>query len=109
MPKIGVYVTHTLLAGTRHDSVTNVGHKPTFGDDHRLTVETFLLNYSGDIAETEMEIRVSLSAARSDQFSESRHSQSADSGGARRSVKFFRLLKNFARRPMPSPKSTTVL
>ena len=38
-----------------HDSVTNVGFKPTFGD-HRLTVETFLLDFSGQIDETDMEI-----------------------------------------------------
>ena len=51
LPKVGVYVTHTVLSGVPHDSVTNVGFKPTFGD-HRLTVETFLLDFSGQIDET---------------------------------------------------------
>jgi riboflavin kinase / FMN adenylyltransferase len=46
LPKPGVYVTYTRVAGAAHQSVTNVGRKPTFGE-HDLTVESFLLDYRG--------------------------------------------------------------
>lgn len=55
VPKIGVYVTRTRVGGEWHESVTNVGHKPTFGE-HRLTVESFLLNFRGEIEAEEMEV-----------------------------------------------------
>jgi len=44
-PKVGVYVTRTtdLDDGRSWESVTNVGYRPTFGDDDRLSIETFLL------------------------------------------------------------------
>jgi riboflavin kinase/FMN adenylyltransferase len=45
LPALGVYITRTRdLAGARTwPSVSNVGHRPTFGGD-ALTVETFLLD-----------------------------------------------------------------
>ena len=46
LPKGGVYVTRTRVAGGEHESVTNVGRKPTFGE-HELTVEPYLLDYRG--------------------------------------------------------------
>jgi riboflavin kinase / FMN adenylyltransferase len=44
LPRTGVYVTRTfdLTSGTRWNSITNVGFRPTF-DGEGLTVETFLL------------------------------------------------------------------
>jgi len=46
LPAAGVYITRTRdLAGPRQwKSVTNVGYRPTFGDDNRLSIETFLLD-----------------------------------------------------------------
>ncbi len=46
LPKVGVYVTRTrdLDDGRRWDSVTNVGHRPTFEGDGKLSIETFLLD-----------------------------------------------------------------
>ena len=45
LPKTGVYVTCTddLDGRRRWQSVTNIGHRPTFGGDPALSVETFLL------------------------------------------------------------------
>jgi len=45
-PKAGVYVTRTtdLDDGRTWDSVTNVGYRPTFGKDEKLSIETFLLD-----------------------------------------------------------------
>ncbi|MGE5327297.1 MAG: bifunctional riboflavin kinase/FAD synthetase, partial [Deltaproteobacteria bacterium] len=56
LPKRGVYVTRTRLGERLHDSVTNVGYKPTFGE-HQLTVESHLLNPQALAHAKEMEIQ----------------------------------------------------
>jgi riboflavin kinase / FMN adenylyltransferase len=49
IPRAGVYVTATLIDGQWRRSVTNIGTRPTFGSDSALSVETFVLNWSGDL------------------------------------------------------------
>ena len=46
VPARGVYVTRTAdLDGlSRWNSITNIGYRPTFGDDDALSIETFLLD-----------------------------------------------------------------
>jgi phosphoribosyl 1,2-cyclic phosphate phosphodiesterase len=58
LPGRGVYITRTVLEGepNSHRSVTNVGLRPTF-DGKGLTVETHLLDYSGNFAPKRIEIR----------------------------------------------------
>ncbi len=94
LPKVGVYVTHTVLAGGHHDSVTNVGFKPTFGD-HRLTVETFLLNFSGQIDDKDMEIEFLYRLRDEMKFQNPAILKVQIQEDARRSLKFFRLLKQY--------------
>ena len=107
LPKVGVYVTHTLLAGTRHDSVTNVGFKPTFGD-HRLTVETFLLNFSGQLDETHMEIEFLYRLRDEMKFQNPAILKVQIQEDARRSLKFFRLLKQYGKQlPRSVPSNST--
>lgn len=48
LPSRGVYATYTNVDGVRFRSVTNIGVKPTF-NDMTDTVESFLVNFSGDI------------------------------------------------------------
>ena len=48
IPPHGVYATTTTIDGVVHAGITNVGVRPTFGED-ALTVETHLLRYSGDL------------------------------------------------------------
>jgi len=98
LPKVGVYVTHTVLAGVRHDSVTNVGFKPTFGE-HRLTVETFLLDFSGQIDETVMEIEFLYRLRDEMKFQNPAILKVQIQEDARRSLKFFRLLKQYRQFP----------
>jgi len=45
LPKAGVYLTRTadLSSARRWNSITNIGHRPTFGGDPELSIETFLL------------------------------------------------------------------
>jgi riboflavin kinase/FMN adenylyltransferase len=57
IPKDGVYITRTRVAGESFDSVTNVGNRPTFGADS-FAIETHLLNFHPIelTQETEVEI-----------------------------------------------------
>ena len=49
IPRNGVYVTATLIDGQWRRSVTNIGTRPTFGSDNESSVETFVMNWSGDL------------------------------------------------------------
>lgn len=49
IPRNGVYVTATLIDGQWRRSVTNVGTRPTFGSDNESSVETFVMDWSGDL------------------------------------------------------------
>lgn len=109
IPKIGVYVSRTILGNTEHDSVTNVGYRPTFGANN-LTIETHLLNYTGDVPESEMEI-VYLYRLRDEmKFQNPAILKVQILEDTRRATKFFRLLGAFQqlgkkRRPAAVPDS----
>jgi len=49
IPRNGVYVTGTLIDGQWRRSVTNVGLRPTFADAKEPSVETYVLNWNGDL------------------------------------------------------------
>ncbi len=49
IPRSGVYVTATLIDGQWRRSITNIGTRPTFGSDNQSSVETFVMNWSGDL------------------------------------------------------------
>ena len=49
IPRGGVYVTSTLIDAQWRRSVTNIGTRPTFGDHAESSVETHVLNWSGDL------------------------------------------------------------
>lgn len=49
LPANGVYATRVLIGGAGMPSVTNVGVRPTFGDEDEVCVETFILGYSGNL------------------------------------------------------------
>ena len=47
VPRRGVYATRAMLPDGSCPAVTNVGSRPTFAGDGKVTVETNLLDYSG--------------------------------------------------------------
>ena len=49
IPRNGVYVTGALIDGQWRRSVTNVGVRPTFGTEAEPSVETFVMNWAGDL------------------------------------------------------------
>lgn len=55
LPADGVYATLSHVEGKAYQSVTNIGKNPTFGSNKR-TVETFILNYSGNLYKRELKI-----------------------------------------------------
>jgi riboflavin kinase/FMN adenylyltransferase len=48
LPVDGVYATLSYVGDKVYHSVTNIGVRPTFGDDER-TVEVFLIDFDGDL------------------------------------------------------------
>ena len=49
IPAHGVYVTGTLIDGQWRRSVTNIGTRPTFETATEPSVETFVMNWAGDL------------------------------------------------------------
>ena len=49
IPRNGVYVTATLIEGEWRRSVTNIGTRPTFENTTAPSVETYVMNWSGDL------------------------------------------------------------
>jgi riboflavin kinase/FMN adenylyltransferase len=49
IPAHGVYVTGTLIEGQWRRSLTNVGTRPTFETATEPSVETFVINWTGDL------------------------------------------------------------
>lgn len=45
----GVYETSLILDNLRYRGITNVGDNPTVDDDHKIKVETNILNYNGNL------------------------------------------------------------
>jgi riboflavin kinase/FMN adenylyltransferase len=57
LPRFGVYVTRASVAGGSYLSATNIGVNPTFGDE-RPSIETYLLDFEGDLYGREMRVEV---------------------------------------------------
>src|ERR1041385_3562930 len=57
IPRNGVYVTGTLIDGQWRRSVTNIGIRPTFGDATEPSVETHIMNWSGDLYGNVLRVR----------------------------------------------------
>jgi riboflavin kinase/FMN adenylyltransferase len=49
IPKFGVYATATLVEGTWRRSITNVGVRPTFGQDLEPSIESYIFDFDGDL------------------------------------------------------------
>lgn len=57
LPAEGVYATWAHIDGQVYPAVTNIGRRPTFGGNGR-TVETYVVNYRGDLYGRELEIDI---------------------------------------------------
>ncbi len=57
MPAFGVYVTRSHVGGRSYQSATNIGVNPTFNDE-RASVETYLLDFEGDLYGRELRVEL---------------------------------------------------
>jgi riboflavin kinase/FMN adenylyltransferase len=55
IPPDGVYASIAHINGSAYESMTNIGRNPTFGDNDR-TIESFLLDYTGDLYGHELSV-----------------------------------------------------
>jgi riboflavin kinase / FMN adenylyltransferase len=95
LPKTGVYVARTRVAGREHESVVNVGRKPTFGE-HELTVESYLLDYrDGRIEAEEMTIEFLHWLRDERKFRDAAALKAQIIKDAGRALRLFRLLRLF--------------
>ena len=49
IPPHGVYATTMIVDGIVHAGITNIGVNPTFGEGNPTTIETYLLQYDGNL------------------------------------------------------------
>ena len=57
-PPFGVYASLVELDGREYPGVTNVGLRPSIDNDPRPTIETWLLDYSGDLYGREITVKL---------------------------------------------------
>lgn len=57
LPRRGVYVTEVALEQGVWRAVTNVGSRPTFTDADIVSVESYLLDFSGDLYDKAVQVR----------------------------------------------------
>jgi len=57
LPAFGVYVTRSVVGGRTYASATNIGVNPTFNDE-RPSVETYILDFEGDLYGRELRVEV---------------------------------------------------
>ncbi|MBV9240738.1 MAG: bifunctional riboflavin kinase/FAD synthetase [Acidobacteria bacterium] len=57
IPKYGVYATATLIDGIWRRGVTNIGVRPTFGSESEPSVETYVLDFDGNLYGDALRVR----------------------------------------------------
>ena len=56
LPEAGVYASLLEVDGQTYFGVTNVGTRPTVSDSDRVSVETYLLGFEGDLYGQELRV-----------------------------------------------------
>jgi riboflavin kinase/FMN adenylyltransferase len=89
VPRAGVYITATLIEGQWCRSVTNIGLRPTFGDATEPSVETFVLNWSGDLYGNVLRVRFLHRLREEKKFSSADELKSQIDRDVRRAQRYF--------------------
>ena len=58
LPPDGVYATRAYISEEEFQAMTNIGKRPTFGDNKERTIESFILNYNQEIYDKEVKIEI---------------------------------------------------
>lgn len=56
LPKNGVYITSSVIENKTIYGMTNIGVNPTVSDGSHKSIETFYLNFTGDLYHTQMQL-----------------------------------------------------
>ncbi len=101
VPKDGVYITCTRVGAEQFDSVTNVGNRPTFGED-LFAIETHLLNFHPIDLTPETEVEVCFFERVRDEIKfpsvEALREQIARD--VKRARRYFHLMKRLSKKPI---------
>ncbi|HKT47309.1 MAG TPA: bifunctional riboflavin kinase/FAD synthetase, partial [Candidatus Acidoferrales bacterium] len=94
LPATGVYITRTRLEGEpeARPSVTNVGMRPTFNGSN-LTVETHLLDFSGEVGANRIELQFCKRLRAEKKFSGAEELRAQISRDIRRAQQYFARLQ----------------
>lgn len=57
IPGSGVYMVEVLLEEQHYEGLLNIGTNPTIDDDNKKTIELYILDFSKDIYEKQIEVR----------------------------------------------------
>ena len=58
LPPDGVYATRAYIGGQEYQAMTNIGRRPTFGENNERTIESFILHYNQDIYGKDVKIEI---------------------------------------------------
>src|SRR5271157_5458433 len=58
LPPDGVYATRAYIGGQEFQAMTNIGRRPTFGENNERTIESFILHYNQDIYGKDVKIEI---------------------------------------------------
>lgn len=90
IPRAGVYVTATLIDGAWRRSVTNVGVRPTFENDVEPSVETYVIDWDGDLYGDVVRVRFLHRLRDERKFSSIEELKQQINRDARRAERYFR-------------------
>jgi riboflavin kinase / FMN adenylyltransferase len=58
IPPDGVYASRAFIGKQAYQALTNIGKRPTFGENNERTIESYILNYNKDIYNKEVRIEI---------------------------------------------------
>ena len=58
LPPYGVYVSRTCIKDKQLPSVTNIGFKPTVGEEKSVGVETYIFDFDGNVYGDVLEVEL---------------------------------------------------
>jgi riboflavin kinase/FMN adenylyltransferase len=66
LPPFGVYYSEVIVGTRRYDGISNIGRKPTISDKEKISVETYIYDFSDDLYGEQIRVEL-LSYARPEQ------------------------------------------
>lgn len=58
IPSYGVYASRVFIDGVYYDGISNLGQKPTIEGEHQIGLETYILDFDGDLYGRELQVEL---------------------------------------------------